>query len=133
MHKGGFLGNCIFCSAVLSDGHNFCPRCGLSTLLALPYFPSVQHYQRLFFLSLSGIIFGLIACILAYWQTSIPLFIPFLILSLTASGLTLEATFGQRDTLILKILCSCGFFLSFVALLLIILLNSSGQGLGSYF
>lgn len=125
--------NCIFCAAELPEDHNFCPRCGLSTLLALPYFPSVQHYQRFLFLSLAGILLSLLACILAYLQTATSVFVLFLILSLTASGLTLEATFNKTDTVILKILSFCGFFLSTVAFLLVLLLNSSMQGLGSYF
>ena len=124
---------CIFCAAELSAGHNFCPRCGLSTLLALSYHPSIQRYERFLFLSLAGIVLGLLACILAYLQTATPVFVLFLILSLTASGLTFEATFNKTDALILKLLSLCGFFLSFVAFLLILLLNSSGQGLGSYF
>jgi len=127
------LEKCIFCAAELRAGHNFCPRCGLSTLLALPYQPSIQRYQRFLFLSLAGIGLGLLACILAYLQTAIPVFVLFFILSLTASGLTFEATFNKADALILKLLSLCGLFLSFVAFLLILLLNSSGQGLGSYF
>ncbi|EQB63782.1 MAG: hypothetical protein RBG1_1C00001G1361 [candidate division Zixibacteria bacterium RBG-1] len=125
--------NCIFCAAELAAGYNFCPRCGLSTLLALPYHPSIQRYERFLFLSLAGIVLGLLACILAYLQTATPVFVLFLILSLTASGLTFEATFNKADTLILKLLSLCGFFLSFLAFLLFLLLNSSGQGLGSYF
>jgi len=76
---------------------------------------------------------GLLACVLAYLQTAIPVFVPLLILSLTASGLTLEATLDQNDTLILKILSVSGIFLSALALLLIILLNSSINAPGSYF
>lgn len=125
--------NCIFCAAELTEGHNFCPRCGFSTLLALPYIPSVQHYERFLFLSLAGIGLGLLACILAYLQTATSVFVLFLILSLTASGLTFEATLNKTDTLILKLLSLCGFLLSLLAFLLILLLNSSGQGLGSYF
>ena len=125
--------SCLFCGAELPEGGKFCPRCGISSLLALPYHPQLQHSQRLLFLSIFGIIFGLSACVLAYLQTVIPFFILLLILSITVSGLILEACKGKFHTTHLKVLALIGISLSVIAYILTILFNPSYSVRGSYF
>ncbi len=125
--------SCLFCGAELSEGGKFCPRCGISALLALPYHPQIQHSHRLLFLSVIGILSGLSACVLAYLQTVIPFFILLLILSITVNGLILETCSGKFDTKYLKILALIGISLSGLAYVLTILLNPSFSVRGSYF
>lgn len=124
---------CLFCGAEFQEEDKFCPRCGVSSLLALPYHPQVQHSQRLLFLSIAGILFSLSACALAYLQTVIPFFVLLLILSVTVSGLILEACRGKFHTTHLKVLALIGIGLSIIAYILIILLNPSYSVRGSYF
>ena len=125
--------SCLFCGVELQQGDNFCPRCGISALLALPYHPQVQHYNRLLFLSMTGILSGLLACVLAYLQTVIPFFVLLLILSVTVSGLILETCSGKMDTKYLRVLALIGISLSAIAYLLTIVLNPSLSVRGSYF
>ena len=121
------LKTCLFCGTRISDGGTICPNCSFSSLLALPSYPypELKHYREFLFFSFLGILLGLLACYLAYLQTESIFLVPLFVLSLTISGLILEATVGKMDALYLKVLSIVGIFISSAAYFLTIILNSS--------
>lgn len=121
---------CLYCGSDIPQQSSFCPVCGLSTILALPYYPVVIKSKLYISLNILGILAGVCAILFTLYQEAHLLSIPLLIFSLYAGGITLEAIKDKFGISSLRFLAIISLASGIIAYLLLILLNSRVPGIG---
>ena len=122
---------CPFCGEKIPEGKTFCQRCGYSSVLALPYFPTKISLSNLLF-ALIGLIAGIGSCILSLIPSLNYVGFLLVLTALGFSGVTLERLTRKMDTVPLKVLAVVALILAAVGYLLFVFYNSRMPGSGSH-
>ena len=122
--EGGKMFFCPFCKARLSEDTAFCPQCGYSTLLALPFHPLIQHKSLYVILALFSVFLGITSCVLSFFPYLYIAGIILIVPAIALAAICLEGTAQKLDGKLIRLFAIAGLALGILGYLFNVLINS---------
>jgi len=115
---------CPFCRTQLHESVTFCPKCGYSILLALPFYPLIQHKSRYVLLALLSLVLGITSCALSFFPSLFAIGLILVVPAIAFGAISLEGIAHKLNGKFIRLFAITGLALAILGYVFNVLINS---------
>ena len=115
---------CPFCRTHLPENETFCPNCGFSTVLSLPFHPLIQHKPLYVLLALLSVVLGITSCVLSFFPYLYVIGIALIVPAIAFGAISLEGIAHKFNGKLIRLFAITGLGFGVLGYIFNILINS---------
>jgi FtsH-binding integral membrane protein len=115
---------CPFCRANVPEDVTFCPKCGYSTVLSLPFHPLIRHKSGYVVLAFLSMVLGITSCLLSFFPYFYIIGIILVVPCIAFGAISLEGIANKLNGKLIRLVAITGLVLGVLSYIFNIFINS---------
>ena len=115
---------CPFCRTDLPENETFCPNCGYSTVLSLPFHPLIQHKSRYVLLAFLSTALGIASCVLSFFPYLYIIGMALIVPAIAFGAISLEGIAHKFNGKVIRLFAISGLAFGVLGYIFNVLINS---------